>query len=140
MLTLEYKTQEGGELCCQIFADQATGLILQPDLDTAVDKYAENNEHTDFYMENLVPNQGKKPRPTTRRISPTARRTFPLTWANGYNATHPVTSNSHSNVQHRWTLTHVLVSPRPGQFTQLQKNEFCYLTTPLLEKQIVRTM
>ena len=99
---------------CQIFANQATWLILQPDLDAAVGKYAENNEHTNFYVENLVPNQGKKPRPTTRR-------TFPLTPANGYNATPPVTSNSHANVPHLWTLTHVLVSPRPGQFTQLQK-------------------
>ena len=60
MLTLEYKTQEGGEMCsCQIFANQATWLILQPDLDTAVGKYAENNEHTDFYVKNLVPNQGE---------------------------------------------------------------------------------
>jgi len=118
MLTLEYKTQEGGELCsCQIFPNQATWLILQPDLDTAVGKYTENNEHTDFYVENLMPDQGKKPRPTTRRILLTTRRTFPLTRANGYNATHPVTSNSHTNVQHLWTLTHVVVSPRPGQFT-----------------------
>ena len=112
---------------CQIFANQAVRLILLPDLDTAVGKDAENNEHTDFYVENLVPNQGKKPRPTTRRILPTTRRTFPLTRANGYNATHPVTSNSHANVQHPWTLTHVLVSPRPGQSTQLQKNEFTSL-------------
>ena len=81
----------------------------------------------DFYVENLVPNQGKKPRPTTRR-------TFSLTRANGYNATHSVTSNSHTNVQHPWTLTHVLISPRPGQFTQFQKNEFFFLTTPLLAK------
>jgi len=59
MLTLEYKTQEGGELCsCQIFANQVVWLILLPDLDTAVGKYAENNEHTDFYVENLVPNRG----------------------------------------------------------------------------------
>ena len=33
---------------------------LQPDLNTAVGKNAENNEHTDFYVENFVPNQGKK--------------------------------------------------------------------------------
>ena len=125
---------------CQIFANQATWLILQPDLDTAVGTDAENNKHTNFYVENLVPNQGKKPRPTTRRILPTTRRTFPLTRANGYNATHPVTSNSQTNVQHPWTLTHVLLSPRPGQFIQFQKNEFFFLTTPLLTKQIVRTM
>ena len=115
-------------------------MILLPDLDTAVGKYAENNEHADFYVENLVPNQGKKPRPTTRMILPTTCRTFSLTRANGYNATHQVTSNSHTNVQHPWTLTHVLVSPRPEQFTQFQKNEFFFLTTPLLAKQIVRTM
>ena len=66
---LEYKTQEGGELCsCQIFANQAVWLILLPDLETVVGKYAENNEHKNFYVENLVPNQGKKPRPTIRRI------------------------------------------------------------------------
>ena len=53
-------------------------------LDTGVGKYAENNKHTDFYLENLVPNQDKKPRPTTRRILPITRRTFPLTQANGY--------------------------------------------------------
>ena len=109
-------------------------MILAPDLNTVVGKYAENNEHTDFYVENLVPNQGKKPRPTTRRILPTTRRTFALTRANGYNATHPVTSNSLANVQHLWTLTHVLVSPRPGQFTQSEKNEFFFLTTPVLAK------
>ena len=101
MLTLEYKTQEGGELCsCQIFANQAIGLILQPDLVTEEDKYAGNREHKDFYVENLVPNQGKKPRPTTCRILPTTRRTFPLTRAKRLQATHPVTSNSHANVQH----------------------------------------
>ena len=62
-------TRGGGELCsCQIFANQAVWLILLPDLDTAVGKYVENNEHKNFYVENLVPNQGKKPRPTTRRI------------------------------------------------------------------------
>jgi len=115
-------TQEGGELCsCQIFTNQVIWFILAPDLNTAVGKYAENNEHTDFYVENLVLNQGQKPRPTTHRILPTTRRTFPLTRANGYNATHQVTSNSLTNVQHLWTLTHVLVSPRPRQFTQLQK-------------------
>ena len=95
-VNLRVQDTRGRELCsCQIFANQAVWLILLPDLDTAVDKYAENNEHTDFYVKNLVPNQGKKPRPTTCRILPTTRRTFPLTWANGYNATHPVTSNSH---------------------------------------------
>jgi len=100
LLTLEYKTQEGGELCfCQIFANQAIWLILQPELDTAVGKNAENNEHTDFYVENLVPNQGEKPRPTTRRIFPTTRRTFPLNTGKRLQATHPVTSNSHANVQ-----------------------------------------
>ena len=109
------------------FREQAVWLILLPDLDTAVGNYAENNEHKNFYVENLVPNQGKKPQPTTCRILPTTRRTFPLTRANGYNATHPVTSNSHTNVQHPWTLTHVLVSPRPRQSTQLQKNEFTSL-------------
>jgi len=52
----------GGELySCQIFVNQAVWLILLPNLDTAVGKYAENNEHTDFYVENLVPNQGKTP-------------------------------------------------------------------------------
>ena len=111
------------------FREQVVWLILLPDLDTAIDKYAENNEHKNFYVENLVPNQGKKPWPTTCRISPTTRRTFPLTRANGYNTTHPVTSNSHTNVQHPWTLTHVLVSSKPGQFTQSQKNEFFFLTT-----------
>jgi len=122
-------------LCsCQIFANQATWLILQPYLDTAVGKYAKNNEPTDFYVENLVPNQGKKRRPTTRRILPTTRRIFSLTRANGYNAPHPITSNSHANVQHLSTLTHVLVSPRPGQFTQLQKEWIYFLTTPLLAK------
>ena len=49
-----------GELCSyQIFANQATWLILQPDLETVVGKYAENNEHRDFYVETLCPNQGK---------------------------------------------------------------------------------
>ena len=82
------------------FRKQAVQLISLPDLDTAVGKYTENNKHKNFYAENLVPNQGEKPRPTTRRILPTTRRTFPLTRANGYNVTHQVTSNSHTNVQH----------------------------------------
>jgi len=42
------------------FREQTVGLILLPNLDTTVGKYAENNEHKNFYMENLVPNQGKK--------------------------------------------------------------------------------
>jgi len=68
-VNLRVQDTRGGELCpCQIFENQAVRLILLPDLDTAVGKYTENNEHTDFYVENLVPNQGKKPRPTTRRI------------------------------------------------------------------------
>ena len=49
-----------GELClCQIFANPATWLILQPDLDTAVGKYAENNEHREFYVETLCPTKEK---------------------------------------------------------------------------------
>ena len=60
MLTLEYKTQDGGELCpCPIFAksqlDWSYWLFL-------IQQYAnnvENNEHKNFYVENLVPNQGK---------------------------------------------------------------------------------
>jgi len=60
LLTLEYKTQEGGELYSrQIFAHQAIWLILQPDLDTAVGKYAENNEHREFYVETLCPTKEK---------------------------------------------------------------------------------
>ena len=50
------------------FREQVVWLILTPDRDTAVGKYAENNEHKNFYVENLVPNQGKKPRPATHRI------------------------------------------------------------------------
>ena len=69
---------------------QATWLILQPDLDTAVGKYAENNEHTDFYMENLVSNQGKKPRPTIRRIFTTHYHE-----QIGYKVTYLIISNSH---------------------------------------------
>ena len=69
LINLRVQDTRGGELCpCQIFANQAVRLILLPDLDTAVGKYAENNEHTDFYVENLEPNQGKTPRPTTRKI------------------------------------------------------------------------
>ena len=69
MLTLEYKTQEGGWIVfLPNFREQVVQLILLPDLDTAVGKYAENNEHKNFYAENLMPNQGKKPRPTTHRI------------------------------------------------------------------------
>ena len=41
------------------FREQVVWLILLPDLDTAVGKYAENNEHKNFYMQNLVPNQDK---------------------------------------------------------------------------------
>ena len=118
MLTLEYKTQEGWIVFLPNFRKQAVWLISLLDLDTAVGKYAENNEHENFYLENLVPNQGKKPRPTTRRIF-----TLHYHGQNGYNATHPVTSNSHTNVQHLWTLTHVPISLRLGQFTQSQKNE-----------------
>ena len=50
------------------FREQSDRLILLSDLDTAVDKYAENNEQKNFYVENLMPNQGKKPRPTTHGI------------------------------------------------------------------------
>ena len=57
-----------------------------------------------------------------------------ITGKHGYNVTHPITSNSHSNVQHLWTLPHVLVSPRPGQFTQSQKNEFASLLQTLLSQ------
>ena len=32
---------------------------LEPDMDTTVGKYAENNEHRDFYVETLCPTQGK---------------------------------------------------------------------------------
>ena len=109
---------------CQIFTNQAVWLILLPDLDTAVGKYAENNEHKNFYVENLVPNQGKN-----HDLPPVGFSLFTITGKLSYNVTHPVTSNSHTNVQHPWTLTHVLVSPRPGQFTQFQKNEFFFLTT-----------
>jgi len=37
---------------------------VQGVLDWAVDKKSENKEHKNFYVENLEPNQGKKPRPT----------------------------------------------------------------------------
>jgi len=99
------------------FGKQSDWLILRTDLDTAIGKYSGNNEHKNFYVENLVPNQGKKPRPTTRRI-------FTLHYHGqiGYEVTHP--SNSHTNVQHLLTLTHVLATPRPGQITYSQKNEF----------------
>ena len=41
------------------FQEQTVWLILPPDLDATVGKYADNNEHKKFYVENLVPNQGK---------------------------------------------------------------------------------
>ena len=104
------------------FREQTVQLVLLPDLDTAVGKYAENNEHTDFYVENLCPTKV-----TNRDLPPVEFSHFTITGKLGYNTTYPVTSNSHTYVQHPWTLTHVLVSPRPRQFTQLQKNEFSSL-------------
>jgi len=51
-----------------------------------------------------------------------------------YKVTHPVTSNSHTNVQHLWTLTHVLVSPILGHNTHSLKEWNFLLTTILLSK------
>ena len=98
------------------FLEQAVWLILLPDLDTTVGNYAENNEHKNFYVENLVPNQVKN-----HDLPPVGFSLFTITSKLGYNATHPVTSNSHTNVQHPWTLTHVLVSPRLGHNTNFSK-------------------
>jgi len=67
-------------------------------------------------------------------LPPVGFSLFTITGKLGYNTTHLVTSNSHTNVQHPWTLTHVLVLPRPGQFTQSQKNEFSSLLQTLLSQ------
>jgi len=87
-----------------------------------------------FYVENFVPNQGKN-----HDLPPVGFSHSTITGKIGYNETHPVTSNSHTNVQHPWTQTHILVSPRLGQITHSQKNEFFFLTTTLLAQANVRT-
>ena len=71
LLTLEYKTQDGRWIVfLSNFQKQSVRLILLAILDLTVGKNAEiMNTRIFFYVENLEPNQGKKPRPTTRRIS-----------------------------------------------------------------------
>jgi len=66
---------------------------------------------------------------------------FTIPGKHGYNVTHPIMSNSHSNVQHLWTLTHILVSPRPGHKTHSSK-EWIFLPyyKRFYYKQIVRTI
>ena len=57
---------------------------------------------------------------------------FTITGKVGYKVTHPVANNSHTNVQHLWTLTHVLVSPRLWTNHSLSKEWIFLLTTTLL--------
>ena len=54
-------------------------------------------------------------------LPPVGFSLFTNTGKLGYNVTHPVTSNSHTNVQHLWTLTNVLVSLRLGHNTYFSK-------------------
>jgi len=69
LLTLEYKTQDGRWIVfLSNFQKQSVRLILLAVLDSTVGKKCGNNEHKNFYVENLESNQGKKPRPTTRWI------------------------------------------------------------------------
>ena len=75
------------------FHEQSVWLILLINLDTAVGKHSGNNEHKNFYVENFVPNQGKN-----HDLPPVGFSLFTITRKLGYNATHPVTSNSHANV------------------------------------------
>ena len=74
-------------------------------------------------------------------LPPVGFSLFTITGKFGYNATQPVTSNSHTNVQHSWTLSHVLVSPRPGQCLSITK-EWIFLPyyKRFYHKQIVRAI
>ena len=69
------------------FQKQSVRLILLAVLDSTVGKKCGNNEHKNCYVKNLEPNQGKKPRPTTRRVF-----TLHEHGQIGYKVTHPVTT------------------------------------------------
>ena len=74
------------------FRKQSVRLILLTDPDATIGKQCGNNEYKNFYVENLVPNQGKKQRPTTRRI-------FTLHYHGqiSYEVTHTLMSNTYGH-------------------------------------------
>ena len=111
------------------FCKQSASLFGLTILDSAEGTNNENVEHTTFYVENVVPNWGKKPRPTTCRIFTQITKWEKTLQSNShcYKVTHT----------HPTTLGHTYLV-FPGQVTQ--RNVLVPLDLDTLNSLITREM